>query len=98
MARRRHEPVLPGRLTVVVGVHVDKAGGHEQAARVDLFAGAAGDRANRGDQPVFDRQVGDTCRAAEPVMDSASADDQIVVGHFNLLVGLLRGALVRHRF
>ena len=81
-----------------MGVHVDKAGGHEQAARVDLFAGAAGDRANRGDQPVLDRQVGDACRVAEPVMDSASADDQIVVGHFNLLVGLQRGALGRHRF
>ena len=81
VAGRRRKPMLPGGLTVEVGVNVDKARGHQQALGIDLLKGRATDLADGGNAAVLDRDVGDARLAAKAVMDGAAADDQVVVGH-----------------
>ena len=78
---RRRKPMLPGGLSIEVGVNIDKARGHQQTLGIDFFAGGAADRADGSDAAVFDGDVGDARLAAQAVMDGAAADDQIEVGH-----------------
>ena len=90
VAGRRRKPMLPGGLSIEVGVNVDKARGHQQAGGIDLFAGRAADRADGGDAAVLDGDVDDARLAAQAVMDGTAADDQIEFGHECLpLLGLL---------
>ena len=75
---RRGQLRVPGRLTVVVRVHVDEAGGDEQPVGVDRPARRAVDPAHLGDAAVGDRDVAGERRAAEPVDDRPTAYHEIV--------------------
>ena len=55
--RRRHEPRVPRRLPVVVGVDVDEAGRRRARRRRRSRAPGAVDRADLGDHPVADGDV-----------------------------------------
>ena len=81
MAGRRRKTMLPGGLSVEVGVHVDKARGHQQTLGIDFFACCSADRADGGNAAVLDGDVCDARLAAKAVMDGAAADDQIEFGH-----------------
>jgi hypothetical protein len=72
---RRLHPLVPGRLAVVVGVDVDEAGRHDQAARVDLLGARPRDRAHRGDAALLDRDVGRDDRPTRAVRHLSPADD-----------------------
>ena len=68
---RQHRPV-------VMGVHIDEAGGDRLALRVDLAAAAhAAQRAQRHDAVVADGDVAHEGRTAGAVDQAGVADDQI---------------------
>src|SRR3546814_6590941 len=54
--RRRHF-LVPRRLSVIMGMDVDEAGGDDPAARVDLFAPGGQVRADRDDAVAVDRDI-----------------------------------------
>ncbi len=77
--------LIPGRLTVVIGVDVDKAGGDEVACRIDLFGGVAGHRTDLRDQPACDGDVAGKAVVPGAIDDGAVANDQVECGHSVLL-------------
>jgi hypothetical protein len=76
--RRRRQGRVPGDLGVIVGVYVDDAGYHGEAARVDHLGGLAAHLADRGDPRITDRNVGAVRVAPEPVDNRGTTDQQIV--------------------
>ena len=73
----RLHPSVPGGLAVIVGVDIDKPRGHHLSARVDLLGPRSRDPADRGDQPILDRDVRLERRRARSVDDSPAAHHQI---------------------
>jgi hypothetical protein len=55
---RGRDVVAPGDLTVVMGVDVDEAGGHQFALGVDLFLALGRDLPDFRDAAVLDRNIG----------------------------------------
>ena len=71
--------VVPRRLPVVVGVHVDPTRGHEQAVGVDdLTCGDRVQLTDSGDEAPVDRYVGRPLRTSGAVDDGATPNDEIV--------------------
>ncbi len=72
--RRRRSRGVPQDLGVVVGVNVDKPGGHHEPVGVDRGGRGVVNRADRHHAAVLDAHVGPPARAAGPVDDLATAD------------------------
>ena len=82
MPARQRAVGIPEELGVVVGVQVDEARRHDQAAGVDRLVGLAGaDLADLGDHAVLDADVAAEARQAAAVDDHAAADHAIESGH-----------------
>ena len=75
---RRRELAVPCGLTVVVGVHVDEAGGHEQTVGVDGLARRTADPSDLDDASVVDCDVAGVQLGTGAVDDRARAEYQIV--------------------
>ena len=63
-----------------MGVHIDKAGGHDFALRVDLFAAFGGHVSDAGDPASIDGDVGFPAGRSRSVDDETIANDEIM-GH-----------------
>ena len=62
MPHRRSHVGIPGDLSVIVGMNVDKAGGDEEAVGVEFLAGWADALADIGDGAVIDGDIrGERC-------------------------------------
>src|SRR5205085_11306025 len=75
---RRLQPLVPGRLAVVMGMDVDEAGRDEVPAGVDLLRAATLDLADSCDAAVPDGDVRLTGGRAGAIRQGAAADDEIV--------------------
>jgi hypothetical protein len=73
----RADRLAPGRLAVIMGVNVDKAGRHDLSARVDLLDALAGNLADGGDLAAGDRHVAFERCGARAVHDCPAADNQV---------------------
>jgi len=82
MPRGRREVRVPRDLTVVVGVHVDPAGGDEPALGVNLLPAPAGDRPHGGDAVPVDGHIGDPPRRSGPVDDETATDHDVMLIHW----------------
>ena len=71
---------IPGHLTVVVGMDVDPARGHDRPVGIDLSVRRARLAAHLGDHAVVDGEVAGEAVGAGAVDDRAVADDE-VMGH-----------------
>jgi hypothetical protein len=74
--RRQHR--VPGRLAVIVGVHVDPAGGDQQSVGIDLALARPGLAADRGDAAIVDGDIAAERRLAAAVDDLAATDHGVV--------------------
>ncbi len=74
MVGRGGKAAFPGDLTVIMGVHIDKARGDDHAGGVDLFLGAALDCANRGDSIADDADIAGKGRGSGAIHDGAATD------------------------
>ena len=86
MAGGGREPLVPGRLPVIVGVDVDEARCHREPLGVDLLAAGAWDAADGGDLAILHRDIGRARFAAGPVKHGAVAHHQIELGRHGLLL------------
>jgi hypothetical protein len=77
---RRREQRIPRDLTVVVRVHVDPSGQHQQVTRVDLALAAPADIAHRAHCAGVDRHVALEARRAGAVDDRSVPDHQVMHG------------------
>ena len=74
--------LVPGRLAIVMGVHVDEARRHDFPRSIDRFVGrVSGKRADGFDNTVFDADILVLGRGARPVIDLAISDKDIGMGH-----------------
>ena len=73
--------LVPGRLSVIVGVNVDEAGRHQQAGGVDFLCCIARNLADCGDQSVLYGDISGKAIFSGPVDDGPAADDQVVCWH-----------------
>ncbi|MBA7468283.1 hypothetical protein ES707_03526 [subsurface metagenome] len=78
MPARGRQQRIPHRLAVVMGVHVDPAGGHHQAGGIDVAFGGAELAADRCDLAAFDGDVASEGGFARAVDDGAAANDDVV--------------------
>jgi hypothetical protein len=78
MPGRRRQHRVPGRLTVVMGVDVDPAGGDDMACGVDVAPCRSGLAADRDDLVAVDGDVAGERRTAGAVHDCPAADDQVM--------------------
>src|SRR5690606_31745415 len=69
---------VPGDLAVIMRVHIDEAGGHDLAARVDFLAAAAFDLADGDDGAAVNGDVGLDGLSPGSVVNGAAADHEIV--------------------
>ena len=69
---------VPGGLAVVVRVHVDPSGQHQEAGGVDLAAAGFGDGPDLGDELAVDGHVGRERFGAGAVDDGPTPDDDVV--------------------
>ncbi len=81
MPGRRDDLAVPGRLPVVVAVHVDEARRDDRTVGVDHPRRVTLDPPDGGDPPVADRDVAARGCRARAVDDRAAADDQVVHRH-----------------
>ena len=64
--------LVPGRLAIVMGVHVDEARRHDFPRSIERFVGrVSGKRADGFDNTVFDADILVLGRGARPVIDLA---------------------------
>jgi hypothetical protein len=77
MRRRGRQLFRPDQLAVVVGVHVDEARRHHQAARIDLLAPRSGEGAHGGDLAARQRHVGLERLAPGAVEHRPAPDHQV---------------------
>ena len=94
-ARRRHA-LVPGGLSVVVGVDVDEPRGDQQAVGVDLLRATARDRPDGGNGPAVHRHVGGARLAAPPVGHQPAPDHEVVHSLRHALPLTLPGEPGRH--
>ena len=73
---------VPGDLAVIVGVDIHETRRDDLAARVDLLAPAIAHRADFGNDAIVDGDVALERRAAQPVIDGAILDHEIMHGFF----------------
>ena len=95
--RRRLHRGLPGRLAVVVGVHIDKARCNECALGVDLSPASPIHRPDLDHHAIGDRDVGGPSRRAGSIDDGAAANHQIVLSHPSMMVGTCGSRHIRGR-
>ena len=76
-AGRRHF-VIPGRLAVIMGVHIDKARRHIFPGCINLFAALRGNRPDQRYAITIDRNVGYKRLAARSVNDGSATNYQIM--------------------
>ena len=76
--RRRHQPVVPCGLAVVVGVDVDEARHDERAVGVDGAPRRPFDSSHRDDDAAVDGDVGGARWRTGAVDDRAAADHEVV--------------------
>ena len=69
---------IPRRLPVIMGVDIDKAGGDDLAAGVDLLPARAAHLADNADAVAIDGDIADIRFAASAIDDGAATDDQIM--------------------
>jgi hypothetical protein len=80
--RRGRDVLAPGDLTVIVGMDVDEARGHELALGVDFLLALARDAADFGNATPCYRDIRFEQFAAESVGDAATVDHEVwVIGH-----------------
>ncbi len=80
MPARGREQRVPHRLPIVMGVHVDPAGRHQQSIGVDLAPRRPLLAADRRDPAAGYRDVAGEGGRARPVDDAAAANDDVVHG------------------
>jgi hypothetical protein len=73
--------LVPGGLTVIMRMDVDKAGRDQMPLRVDFLGGIAGDFAHLGDQAILDGDIAGEAVLAGAIDDGPVANDQIICGH-----------------
>ena len=71
---------IPGHLTVVMGVDINKAGCHRQTTRVDLFACLAFHLPHRHDSAIAHRDVAFHGRRPAAVDNQTTPNDQVIHG------------------
>ena len=81
MVRRRRKAVLPGDLSVVMGMDIDEAGGNDPAGSVDLLRTPAIDLPHLHDGPALDRDIGLNGICAGAIVNGTSAHYEIVFCH-----------------
>ena len=79
-ARRGHF-LVPGRLSVVMRVNVDEAGGDQVTLRIDFLGGVAADVAHLGDEPVLHGEIPGKAVLSGTIDNGPVANDQIICGH-----------------
>jgi hypothetical protein len=67
-----------------MGVDIDKARGHELAARVDLLAASACDLSNLADPAVLNSDIRFEQVATASVSDGAAADHEVWIGRHDV--------------
>jgi hypothetical protein len=77
MLERGLSQAIPDKLRIVVGVGIDEAGRHHQAAGFDDLAGVFCHRAHCDDPPIADSHVAAETGRAAAVADQAASDHQI---------------------
>ena len=80
MARRRHA-VGPGRLTIVVGVNIDKPRRDQRARRIDLAVAGPVDCADFDDARSLDGNIGRPRLSAAAVDQITAANHQVMLCH-----------------
>jgi hypothetical protein len=81
MQGRRADRLAPGRLAVIMGVNVDKAGRHDLSARIDLLDAFAGNLADCGNVTAGDCHVAFERFGSRTVHDCPAADNQVMRRH-----------------
>ena len=82
MPARRLQPRVPCRLTIIMGVNIDKARRDETAFGVDFFGACARNLADSNNETVADGDIGLAQRGAQAVGQGAAAYDEIMcMGH-----------------
>src|SRR5262249_61216381 len=76
----RCEDRVPGRLPVIMGVHISPPGGDQKPVGLDHPPRRRGLAADRGDPLAIDCYVTGERRAAGSVDDGAAANDDVVHG------------------
>ena len=79
--RRRHQPVVPRGLAVVMRMDVDEARRHQRAICVDDPRRSAVDVSDRDDEAVVDGDIAAARRRASAVDHRAATDHQFVRWH-----------------
>ena len=82
----RSHLLIPGSLSIVMGVNIDKAGSDEMPTSVDFFHGVTADRADLDDKPILDGDVAVETVLSGTIDDGPVANDQIVCGHRYVLL------------
>src|SRR5262249_28532770 len=80
MPRRRGELAVPRRLAVVVGMHIDPAGGDDLAFGIDVAVCRTGFAADFGYPVAVDGDITSEGLLAGAINDGAAADDGVVHG------------------
>ena len=82
--RRRRHFRIPGRLAIIMGVDVDKAGRDDQPLGVNLLAPRSGNGAHGRDAATIDGDIAGEAWIAAAINDGAAADHEIMHGQFLL--------------
>src|SRR5262245_5949747 len=77
MPGRRSQMAIPDRLTVIVGVNVDKAGGDDASFGIDLFRAIALEAPDGGDAVAAHGDVALAGSGSGSVHDRPIADDEV---------------------
>ena len=78
------KPVFPGDLTVVMRVHIDEAGGDDSPAGVQFLARGPAEVSDCGNHTALDADVAFERLAPGSIVDPATANDQVEIGHILL--------------
>ena len=81
MRRRWCQFLAPDRLSVIMRVHIDKAGGDDATFGVDFFTTGCQILTDRGNTTVADGKIGVDQFAAGAIGNDAAPDDQIIFAH-----------------
>src|SRR5215468_10060305 len=76
----RCEDRVPGRLAIIMRMHIDPAGRDQQPVSRDFTSRRPRLAANRADPSTIDRDVSGKRRLPGPVDDRAAANDGVVHG------------------
>jgi hypothetical protein len=82
MRGRRHEGLIPKRLTVVVRVDINKSRRHERSIGVDLPVAALWYVPDGDYSPINDRDIGESRWRSCAIDDRTGPNNQVVQGHY----------------